>query len=318
MLTKSEPTEVHMRPRILSLAVLLLALPVCLPCSGHADGAPPAYNLTVELSGDGAPVGRLLLRKDSAEGLVPLGECPFDYSEEILSTLFTPLQPAQLKCSFPELPADTSVRIFALKDSHTGDLGDGNLWEASFERFEGMCSGTGNGSPDAEFYECSYKAQEGAVTDRKLSAFFKTLRKPTPAPDPVEMVPFIDRSMNRVRKKIESISLSKLARKSSIKLRFAKSPFAGMLNVKLTARYKVAGKKAAYLQPAFSNRVLAAGKLRLSLISSGTMRLNFTKQGRKVMRSSKLLKVRMSAGWIPAGEEIAAISQLQTIYLRRR
>jgi len=294
-----------MRPQTLLITILLFSSALLL--SDHVNAQDPAATcaFTVNLKGSGASIGRLWI----LESEQILNKCEL---EESNTNDFAPapLGADQQQCSFT-VPAYTLVSVMARKNSYLSETVDGDIREARFVRFEGACSGSGNGSnPDA--YECNLMLMPESVCNANLTAVFERI------PSVTDMVPFIDSSMNELEKKLERTSLSRLSRMRSLSLGFAPAPLEGILEVKVTTRYKVKKKSRAVIQPAFSTLVLAAGKISLLQSASTNMRLVFTKKGRKFMKSSKLLRATLASNWTASGASSASIEQSQTVLLRKR
>jgi len=316
-----------------SLLLVLIGLSLLGPRIPTAFGS----DLTIEIKGPGAPIGRLLLMGNQAGSLVPLSPyCPFQLDSE--NPNFSPLNPEQLSCTFSGLSDGTHVYALALRQAFWSQEPD-TFWMVGFNSFSGICSGGGNSKLN-EYQSLPVAACEfyvGRSNGTTLQVDFDTIQggpaatptpSPTPSPtptatstpDPLEqMSHFMDQTVDTAKKSITNLGMIKLLKKGSMRIKFPPSPEKGTLRLRLTTRIKLPKKQASgRVDSAFSNILLAVGKVALSQSVERTMKFSTTKQGQQYMSNKKKVSATLQANWKPTGSSTAAAIESINMLLRRR
>jgi hypothetical protein len=293
------------------------------------------YSFFVQLTGAGAPLGRLLVLDGQDQDLTAQGECLFQLSTNTGNFNFTPLQPDQLSCVFPGLAPRTQVRVFALDQALWITSGTVS-WEVAFGEFSGACKGQGTlpvGGPDYAVHECEFFMSG----DTALQVGFNTIlggpaptptaeptplptSAPTAGPDPeTVMGDFINTSLDNMGDTLQNLGLDKLLGDGSVKLIFPPAPEGGVVKLILTARVKkIRAAGARVTARGLMNMKLGAGKVILSTTTATKMRFAFTKPAKKYLAGKKQVKAVAQATWIPPGTVSSALSRLQNLTLRRK
>ncbi|NMC63841.1 MAG: hypothetical protein GYA55_11820 [SAR324 cluster bacterium] len=294
-------------------------------------------DLTLEMRGPGAAIGRLLIMSDQSGDLTPLNlNCPFQLDTD--NPNFSPLNPEQLSCTYSALPEGSHVYVLALRQAFWSQEPN-TFWLVGFNSFSGICSGGGNSKLN-EYQSLPVAACEfyvGRSNGTLLQVSFDTLQggpaptptsTPSPTPTPTatstpdtleQITQFMDESVEIARKSLTNLGMAKLLKKGSVRIKFPPSPENGTLRLRLTTRIKLPKKRSLVrIDGAFSNILLAVGKVALSQSVEKTMKFSTTKQGQQYMSNKNRVSATLQASWKPTGSSTASAIESINMLLRRR